>query len=136
MEFVFTWTLYVLLVVGAGLWIRHLYAVRRNVVRENERLAEQLGSTIERLNLLSAGVQELEGKHRELFSRFRHDCMNPLGSIKGFVALLRDPHFGELNDRQRRCVENIERSSEGLLNLVEATSKAIPLEEPTEAAKL
>ena len=97
-----------------------------NLREENEQLSGRLSAALEELDRLSR-VQELEAQHQESFRRFRHDCMSPLGSISGFLELLQDSECGELNSRQRRYVQSLERSTQSLLMLVERTSAAIKI---------
>ena len=61
--------------------------------------------------------RESEAKSR-LMAMMNHEVRTPLNSILGFAHLLRDPHFGALNDRQLRYVANVEASGQHLLELV------------------
>lgn len=93
-----------------------------STTQENEQLSQRLAAALEEVNRLSARIQELEAQHQEFLRRFRHDCMNPLGAISGFLTLLQEPQCGDLNARQKRYVDNVERSANSLLALVEKTS--------------
>jgi PAS domain S-box-containing protein len=61
---------------------------------------------------------ESEAKSRALAS-LSHELRTPLNSILGFSQLLQNGSIaGDLNDRQRRYVDNVVRSGEHLLDLV------------------
>ena len=53
-----------------------------------------------------------------LMAMMNHEVRTPLNSILGFAHLLGDPRSGELNDRQRRFLKNIDGAGEHLLTLV------------------
>jgi signal transduction histidine kinase len=95
-----------------------------NLQEENAQLSERLSAALEKIELLSR-VQLLEGQRMDFFRRFRHDCVSPLGSISGFLDLLQDSQYGELNSRQRGYVQNLQRSTQSLLLLVERTSSTM-----------
>ena len=83
--------------------------------------------TVDGVRILAFNVSERDARQRaeresEAKSRFlatvSHELRTPLNSILGFNQLLASPGFGELNDRQRRYVENMARSGNQLLSLV------------------
>lgn len=104
-----------------------------NVLQENEQLSRRLAAALGEVDRLSARISELEAQRQEFFRRFRHDCMNQLGSISGFLTLLQDTQCGELNARQRRYIQNAGISSQSLLMLIEGIAAANSPEE-TKAA--
>jgi signal transduction histidine kinase len=61
--------------------------------------------------------RESEAKSR-LMAMMNHEVRTPLNSILGFAHLLTDPRLGDLNDKQRRYVSNIQISGNHLLALV------------------
>jgi PAS domain S-box-containing protein len=60
---------------------------------------------------------ESEAKSRFL-AGMSHELRTPLNSILGFAQLLEQPAYGDLNERQRRYVDNILSSGGHLLSLV------------------
>jgi hypothetical protein len=91
-----------------------------SVGEQNEQLSRRLAVALEDLSRLSARVRELEAQRQ--FHLFRHDCMNLIGSMRGFLALLQDSQSGVLNSRQQRYVQCVEKSTQSLLMLIEKTS--------------
>lgn len=73
-----------------------------------------------------------------------HDLKAPLQSVVGFARLLREGRLGELDDPQRDFLRRIERSGDGMLELVAEISDLCVLregrlslrEEPTDARRL
>ncbi|HYM66038.1 MAG TPA: ATP-binding protein, partial [Patescibacteria group bacterium] len=61
--------------------------------------------------------RESDAKSR-LMAIMNHEVRTPLNSILGFAHLLKEPRIGELNDQQRRYVNNIEQAGNGLLDLI------------------
>ncbi len=69
---------------------------------------EQTNNQLERANL-----------HKSQFlANMSHELRTPLNAIIGFSEVMQDQVFGELNDKQRRYVNNILTSGRHLLNLV------------------
>ncbi len=70
------------------------------------------------LNALRSAKEDAEAANRaksEFLANMGHELRTPLASIIGVASLLDD---GGLDDRQRRYVETITRSSEALLNVI------------------
>ncbi len=97
-------------VVAAGLAIVFFYE-RRQARRIEERSAE--------LEQLSAELYRANRAKAEFLGSVSHELRTPLSAIVGFVDLLRDGSYGELNPRQRGPVERIESSANHLRELVE-----------------
>jgi signal transduction histidine kinase len=54
----------------------------------------------------------------ELFTVLSHELRTPVTVIAGYARMLLTPKLGELNAEQRRCVEQCERSSRRLVDLI------------------
>ena len=61
--------------------------------------------------------RQSETKSR-VMAMMNHEVRTPLNSILGFTHLLKDPQYGELNEKQRRYVGNIESSGNHLLEMI------------------
>lgn len=98
-----------------------LSSLRKERAGLQKTVAEQTGQ-------LRASVQELEYANLRLedalrartkfFSSISHELRTPLNGILGTVSLLKEPLFGQLNDKQSEYVEQIEQSGSHLLSLV------------------
>lgn len=86
-----------------------------------------VGGTVDGVRILAfnagdRGARERAERESEAKSRFlatvSHELRTPLNSILGFNQLLGSPSFGDLNERQHRYVDNIARSGNQLLALV------------------
>ncbi len=66
---------------------------------------------------VEAAVRDSETKSR-LMAMMNHEVRTPLNSILGFAHMLADPRTGELTDKQRRYVANIDMAGNHLLALV------------------
>lgn len=71
------------------------------------------------LEQLSAELYRANRAKAEFLASVSHELRTPLSAIVGFVDLLRDGTYGELNARQRGPVERIESSANHLRDLVE-----------------
>ncbi|MGD8237490.1 MAG: ATP-binding protein [Armatimonadota bacterium] len=63
--------------------------------------------------------EQLERMKSEFITAASHELRTPLTSIRGYVELLLDGTPGELNERQRECIEAVDRNSAKLRSLVE-----------------
>lgn len=72
--------------------------------------------------------RELERSNelKDLFTDvLRHDLLNPAGLIKSFTEILGDT---DLNDKQKRIIDNINRSTTKLIELIEGAAQLAKLE--------
>ncbi|KXS43508.1 MAG: multisensor signal transduction histidine kinase [Methanolobus sp. T82-4] len=82
--------------------------------RKDEIKLQEYASQLERSNEL-----------KDLFTDvLRHDLLNPAGLIKSFSELLEDT---DPNDRQKRIIESINRSTVKLIELIEGASQLAKL---------
>lgn len=100
-------------------WILRTRARFGDALRQIALLSERLEGTANSSDLASAKLEEAQATHSALMNRLRHDLISPLGSISGFLELLRDGRHGELNARQLRFVQNMERSVGTVLTVAE-----------------
>ncbi len=63
-------------------------------------------------------MQETEQLRMEFLATISHELRTPLNAIIGFNSLLEDGIYGELNEKQRRAVQRVDRNSTRLLTLV------------------
>ena len=54
----------------------------------------------------------------EFLANMSHELRTPLNAIIGFAELLQDQYFGQLNEKQRKYVDNINTSGRHLLGLI------------------
>jgi PAS domain S-box-containing protein len=93
--------------------LRHINV---ELARERRSAGEELQAVRESM---AAKLEQAEVTRTVLMRRFRHDLTDHLGSIIGFLQLLEDGRHGELDQRQKHCVENIDLSVDSLLKVVE-----------------
>ncbi|MDW7733469.1 MAG: PAS domain S-box protein [Methanolobus sp.] len=65
-------------------------------------------------------LKELDRMKNEMLANLNHELLTPLHSIKGYSNLLCEGDLGELNEKQKRSVDVILRSSERLGNLIQS----------------
>jgi signal transduction histidine kinase len=63
-------------------------------------------------------LQKLDEAKSEFVSIASHQLRTPLTAIKGYISLLLDGSYGELTDKNRPPIENIYKSSERLIKLI------------------
>jgi signal transduction histidine kinase len=96
--------------VAAGLLILLKYRLAR--------LLEQRTALLERAREQNARLRELDRLKDEFVALVSHELRTPLTSVRGYLELLLDRSYGELNTDQRAFVEVVHRNSERLLLLV------------------
>jgi signal transduction histidine kinase len=108
-----------LLITGLAVerWIARIRRDVQETQQKNVQLSEELRQAIEDLNHARSSFEEKQTADRASLLRVRHDLIGPIGSITGFVQLLRDGGHS-LSPRQLGFVENIERSVGNLLRVI------------------
>jgi signal transduction histidine kinase len=94
-----------------GTLLAGLFHERRQGLRLAERSAE--------LERLSSELLRANRAKSEFLANVSHELRTPLNAIVGFVELLRDGVYGELNSRQAGPVERIASSASHLRQLVD-----------------
>lgn len=103
------------------LWVMGLATLASLIVvlvrdhQQNQRLAERSAE----LERLSAELLRANRVKSEFLANVSHELRTPLNAIVGFVELLHDGVYGELNPRQMPPVERITSSANHLRQLVD-----------------
>jgi len=63
-------------------------------------------------------LQKLDEAKSEFVSIASHQLRTPLTAIKGYISLLLDGSYGELTDKNKPPIENVYKSSERLIKLI------------------
>lgn len=105
--------------------IRGMIAVYVDITarRETEKRLEQLNSELEarvlqrteELQQAKAHAEQANQAKGEFLSRMSHELRTPLNAVLGFAQVLK---MGELNSRQLRQVEQIEKGGKHLLDMI------------------
>jgi signal transduction histidine kinase/ligand-binding sensor domain-containing protein len=100
----------------------------RRLQQTNQALSDannelfQVNSSLQKTNqqLESANreIQESTRRKSEFLARMSHDLRTPMNAIIGYTRLLMRKLRGSIDDRQLRNLENIQTSSNNLLNLI------------------
>jgi PAS domain S-box-containing protein len=97
-------------------------AERTKAIEEvNRRLRAEVTERQRAQQALERAKEAAEAASRaksQFLAGMSHELRTPLNAIIGFAQLLGGLSFGELNDRQRRYVNNIETSGHHLLQLI------------------
>ena len=88
-------------------------------VLHDRRQAQRIAERSTELERLSTELLRANRAKSEFLANVSHELRTPLNAIVGFVDLLRDGVYGELNPRQRGPVERIEASANHLRHLVD-----------------
>ncbi|MGF1573753.1 MAG: ATP-binding protein [Sumerlaeia bacterium] len=88
--------------------LKRKVADRTKHLEESRRIAEE------------ASLKLLESNHHRsrFLANMSHELRTPLNSILGFSDLLKGAHFGALNEKQTSYVNQIEKSGNHLLSLI------------------
>jgi len=89
----------------------------RSVLREVQQ-REQLQVLDEKLEAANAQLEELSRFKSQLLSLASHQMRSPLAAIKGFGSLLIQGSYGPISDSVKTTVDKMNRSAQGLLDLI------------------
>ena len=91
-----------------------------NVVLEDEveKATAELRRTNVELQLANEEIQAASQMKSQFLAHMSHELRTPLNAIIGFSEILEDETFGSVNDRQKRYIQNILKSSRHLLELI------------------
>jgi len=93
------------------------YLLKRSFDQEvkQEQELKRLARKLEKAN---RKLKQLDRAKSEFISIASHQLRTPLGAIKGFVSLLLEGSYGEVNEKAKEALEKISTSNERLIVLV------------------
>lgn len=94
------------------------YLLINSVKKEVER-KEELQRLTEKLAAANEELKRLDNAKSEFISIASHQLRTPLTAIKGFVSLVLEGSYGEINPRVRDALTKVYGSGERLIHLVE-----------------
>jgi len=116
--FVQNTTAYVLSGVTLALTLGFGYFLIQSVKNEVRR-KEELQMMADKLAVANDQLRKLDNAKTEFLSIASHQLRTPLTSVKGFVSLIIEGTYGEINDAVRDALTKVYASSERLIQLVE-----------------
>lgn len=87
-------------------------------ITEQKQVQEQLRKANDQLLLTNAELARATRLKDEFLANMSHELRTPLNAILGMTEGLQENVFGEINDRQCRAIQTIERSGRHLLELI------------------
>ncbi|MFB2897421.1 PAS domain-containing protein [Aerosakkonemataceae cyanobacterium BLCC-F50] len=87
-------------------------------ITSSKQAEQELRLVNERLTLTNAELDRATRLKDEFLANMSHELRTPLNAILGMSETLLDGVFGNLNDRQKHAVNNIDRSGHHLLTLI------------------
>jgi len=97
--------------------LTHILGIQ-NDITEFKQAEERLRQVNDQLLMANAELAQATQLKDDFLANMSHELRTPLNAILGMSEGLMDEVFGELNDRQRRCVTTIEKSGRHLLDLI------------------
>lgn len=94
------------------------YMLIKSVKLEVER-KEQLQRMADGLAIANDSLRKLDNVKTEFISIASHQLRTPVTAIKGFISLILEGVYGELNKNVKNALEKVYISSERLVNLIE-----------------
>jgi signal transduction histidine kinase len=103
----------VLFLIGIVLGVFIIKSVNREIFQkeEIEKLAQKLQKTNEEL-------KELDKMKTEFLSLATHQIRSPLTSMRGYISMIFEGDYGEVNENLKEPLRVVEKSSEGLIKIV------------------
>jgi len=94
------------------------YMLIKSVLKENER-KEQLQVMADKLAVANDELRKLDNAKTEFISIASHQLRTPLTAIKGFLSLILEGTYGDINTEVRGALDKVYLSGEHLIQLVE-----------------
>ena len=89
----------------------------RSVLKEVEQ-REQLQKLSEELKAANAQLEVLSRFKTQLLSLASHQVKSPLAAMKGFVSLIMDGTYGEVNEKVKETLGKVKKSADELIGLI------------------
>ena len=89
----------------------------RDMLREVEQ-REKLTTLNEKLQVAYKEVERLSKAKSEFISIASHQLRTPLTAIKGYISMILEGSYGKIVDRAKIPIENVYKSNQRLINLV------------------
>ncbi|MFP4499243.1 MAG: PAS domain S-box protein, partial [Vulcanimicrobiota bacterium] len=101
-------------------WMKTAYGVQKAIEINCSAVKSQEGEILGVVEVFRDRTQkkEIEELKENFYSTLTHDLKAPLGSIMGFVQLLKDPAFGEISPQKLEIADNILKSGSLFLSLI------------------
>jgi signal transduction histidine kinase len=87
-------------------------------VRVPDQRTDELGDLARSFETMTAQLRELDRLKAEFVSVASHEIKTPLSVIRGYVTLLADGIYGEVNDQQHKTLEAVSAQTDRLARLV------------------
>ena len=110
-EYVWRGTLFIIFLILGHLLIK-------SILDEIKR-RKQLEDLMKQLAKANRKLKQLDRAKSEFISIASHQLRTPLGAIKGFVSLLLEGSYGEVNEKAKEALKKISTSNERLIVLVD-----------------
>ena len=114
-------------------------------IREfNETLQQRVANATRELRASNAQLQRLDKAKDEFVSMASHQLRTPLTTVKGYLSMVMEGDAGDVNDEQRRLLNEAFMSSERMVNLINdflnvsriQTGKFVIDKKPTDLANI
>jgi PAS domain S-box-containing protein len=97
---------------------KELENYRDHLEKEIYNKTEELSNNIQELKDKNLQLLSLQKKKNQFITNMSHELRTPLNAILGFVDLLKNKFFGEINQKQEQYVQQIEEAGRYQLKLV------------------
>ena len=108
-------------------WIQGIRHETRKIQQTNSELSAQITRMIDDSNAARRGIEKKQLTDRATMLRVRHDLIGPIGSIAGFLQLLRDERY-PLTQRHLAFIDNIDCSVGNLWRVIGGMEEETPPE--------
>ena len=93
------------------------YSLIRSVINEIER-REELEKLTLQLEQANIKLKKLDKAKSEFLSIASHQLRAPLTAIKGYISMILEGTYGRLSERMKKPMENVYKSNERLIKLI------------------
>lgn len=98
---------------------KHVSRLRDALEESNRNLEQRVKLRTIQLEKALTKIEKVTEERTSFVSNISHELRTPLTHIRGYLDLLRDPDFGELNTSQSQAVNTISKATINLERLIE-----------------
>jgi len=98
---------------------QHVIRLREVLEESNKNLEKCVKLRTAQLEKALSQLEKVNEERTNFISNISHELRTPMTHIRGYMDLLKDPDFGELNQSQEQAINTISKAAKNLETLIE-----------------